>query len=673
MCGFAGFIDRTVAEPAELCRRMASAIAHRGPDDHGIWTDREHGVALGHRRLAILDLSPAGHQPMRSRSDRFVIAFNGEIYNHLNLRSELERSRVAAAWVGHSDTETLLAAIEAWGLRATLERCVGMFAFALWDKKERRLTLVRDRCGEKPLYYGRHGSAFLFSSELKALRVHPRFRGQVNRGALALYLRHNYVPDPYCIYDDTRKLPAGTYLEVDAGGNAGEVTAYWSAARAIEAGQAAPFHGEPAAALAELERILGDAVAGQMVADVPLGAFLSGGIDSSLIVALMQARSARPVRTFTIGFAEAAYDESRFARAVAAHLRTEHTELIVSPQQALAVIPRLPAMYDEPFADSSQIPTALICQLARSHVTVSLSGDAGDEVFGGYNRYLLAGRIWSTVRRIPQPLRRMAGRVVHTLSPDQWDRRFQAVMPLLPRRWRQARIGDRLHKAGDLLAAGTRADLYRALVSHWPHPGSICAAAEEPRSQLTDLMENSHLRHFEEAMMYWDLMTYLPGDILVKVDRAAMAVSLETRVPMLDHRVVEFAWRLPLDMRVRNGEGKWLLRQLLYRYVPRELIDRPKMGFGVPIDAWLRGPLREWAETLLNEARLHAEGIFDPLPVRQKWQEHVEGRRNWAYLLWDVLMFQAWHDTQMPQGRDVLPAAHAACAHDAASGSRRTA
>lgn len=646
MCGIAGFIDRTIAEPQELCRRMASALSHRGPDEHGVWTDPEIGVALGHRRLSILDLSAAGHQPMRSHSDRFVIALNGEIYNHLSIRKELEEAQPARAWRGHSDTETLLAAIESWGLAGGLQRCVGMFAFALWDCKERRLTLARDRCGEKPLYYGRQGRAFLFCSELKALQQHPAFRGRLNRGALALYLRHNYVPDPYCIYDDMQKLPAGTFLEIDANGDAGAITPYWSASQAIEASQARPFHGDEATAVAELERVLGDAIDGQMVADVPLGAFLSGGVDSSLIVALMQARSARPVRTFTVGFSEAAYDESAYARAVASHLQTQHTELIVSPAQALAVIPRLPAMYDEPFADSSQIPTALICQLARSHVTVSLSGDAGDEVFGGYTRYLLAGRIWSTLARIPKPLRRAGRRLACTLSPDEWDRRLQAVAPLLPRRWRGMRIGDRLHKAGDLLSADTRADVYRTLVSHWSRPGSICPGAEEPRSQLTQLMEASRFRHFEEAMMFWDLMSYLPGDILVKVDRAAMAVSLETRVPMLDHRVVEFAWRLPLELRIRNGQGKWLLRQLLYRHVPRHLIERPKMGFGVPIDSWLRGPLREWAETLLGESRLRSDGIFDPLPVRQKWQEHLEGRRNWAYLLWDVLMFQAWHESQ---------------------------
>jgi asparagine synthase (glutamine-hydrolysing) len=645
MCGITGFIDRSLREPDEVCRLMTETLTHRGPDDHGVWLERDCGMALGHRRLSILELSPAGHQPMRSHAGRFAIAFNGEIYNHGSIRRELEDAGRAPPWRGRSDTETLLAAVEAWGLPATLRRCVGMFALALWDREQRRLMLARDRCGEKPLYYGRHGPAFLFGSELKALRAHPAFRAQLNRGVLALYLRHNYVPDPYCIYEDTWKLPAGSYLEIDAAGNPGDVTAYWSAAQAIEASQATPFRGGAAAAVAGLERVLGDAVAGQMVADVPLGAFLSGGVDSSGVVALMQARSSRAVRTFTIGFSEAAYDESGYARAVASHLRTEHTELRVSPAQAQAVIPRLPAMYDEPFADSSQIPTALICQLARSHVTVCLSGDGGDEVFGGYTRYQLAGRIWNMIERVPAPLRRWAGQLMRAVSPDDWDRRRQALGPLLPRRWKETRLSDRLHKAGEVLSAGTRADVYRALVSHWTNPRDVCAGAEEPRSQLVDLMASSRPRSFEEAMMFWDLMTYLPGDILTKVDRAAMAVSLETRIPMLDHRVIEFAWRLPLEMRVRSGQGKWLLRQMLYRHVPRDLIDRPKMGFGVPIDAWLRGPLRDWAEALLGEARLRVEGIFDPAPVRQKWCEHVEGRRNWAYLLWDVLMFQAWRES----------------------------
>ena len=672
MCGIAGYVERGAADLEGPCRRMAAALTRRGPDDAGLWFDAASGVALGHRRLAIIDLSPAGHQPMHSRSERFVIVFNGEIYNYLSVRRELEAAEPGRAWRGHSDTETLLAAIEAWGCAAALRRCVGMFALALWDRQERRLILARDRCGEKPLYYGRQGQAFLFGSELKALRAHPAFRASLDRGALALYLRHNYVPDPHCIYEGIRKLPSGCYLEVDAAGHFGEPVPYWSAAEVVAAAQAEPFGGDAAAAVAELERVLGEAISGQMISDVPLGAFLSGGVDSSLIVALMQARSARPVRTFTIGFAEAAYDESRYARAVAAHLGTEHTELVVSPAQALAVIPQLPAMYDEPFADSSQVPTALICQLARQHVTVCLSGDAGDEVFGGYTRYLLAGRIWNTIGRLPRPLRRMTERMTRVLSPDEWDRSLRALGPLLPRRWRQTRFGDRLHKAGDLLTAGNRADVYRALVSHWSRPEHLSPGAIEPRSHLTALMEHSPFERFEEAMMFWDLLTYLPGDILVKVDRAAMAVSLETRVPMLDHRVIEFAWRLPLELRIRAGEGKWLLRQLLYRHVPRALIDRPKMGFGVPIDAWLRAPLRDWAESLLSESRLRAEGIFDPLVVRQKWAEHLDGSRNWAYLLWDVLMFQAWQESQTSEHRDGQPFA-AASAAAAPAAQRRTA
>jgi asparagine synthase (glutamine-hydrolysing) len=583
---------------------------------------------------------------MSSRGERFVVVFNGEIYNHLKIRRELQQDDPTYSWRGHSDTETLLAAIEAWGLAGALQRCAGMFALALWDRKERSLSLARDRCGEKPLYYGRQGEAFVFGSELKALRRHPAFRGDINRGVLALYLRHNYVPDPFSIYTDIWKLPAGTYLKVDASGRVGEITAYWSAAETVQAAKARPFRGAATEAVAELERILGDAVEDQMLADVPLGAFLSGGIDSSLIVALMQGRARRPVRTFTVGFDEAAYDESSYARAVAAHLGTQHTELVVAPAQAQSVIPRLPTIYDEPFADSSQIPTALICELVRSHVTVCLSGDGGDEVFGGYTRYLVAGRAWRTIARIPKPLRHLSTHLLRSLSPGQWDRTMQAVRPVIPERWRRLRLGDRLHKAADLLTADAQADVYRALTSHWSRPGSISLGAQEPRSKLVDLMQDAPLATFEEAMMYWDLMTYLPGDILVKVDRAAMAVSLETRVPMLDHRVIEFAWGLPLDLRIRGGQGKWLLRQLLYRHVPQQLLDRPKMGFGVPLDRWLRGPLRDWAESLLGEARLRNEGFFDPGPVLHKWRQHLTGTHNWAYLLWDVLMFQGWLEAQ---------------------------
>lgn len=644
MCGIAGFIDRKSPDIESVCAAMTAALSHRGPDDYGYWFQRESGLAMGHRRLAVVDVSPAGHQPMGSASGRYQISFNGEIYNHAALRAELQRSGAATEWRGHSDTETLLAAIEAWGLERALERSVGMFALALWDCAGRRLSLARDRAGEKPLYYGRAGRAFLYGSELKALQAHPDFNAGIDRGCLALFLRHNYVPEPRSIFDGIQRVPAGTLLEVDESGHAGVPRPYWSLAACADLPSQRRFAGSDAEALETLERVLGEAVGLQMVADVPLGAFLSGGVDSSLIVALMQQRSMRRVRTFTIGFTDPQYDESPHARAVAQHLGTDHAELIVTPAEAMAVIPRLPTIYDEPFADSSQIPTLLVSQMARSQVTVSLSGDAGDELFGGYNRYTWAKRV-ADARRWLGPLRGPAAGMIRSLSPETWSGLFGVGDALLPARWRQTRAGDKLHRVADLLG-GTPAQIYRALVSHWPDPGQLVVEGTEPESQLTQLMAAGSGRGFEESMMFWDFLTYLPGDILVKVDRAAMAVSLETRVPMLDHRVIEFAWSLPLALRVRAGKGKWLLKELLSRYVPRALTDRPKTGFGIPIDAWLREPLRDWAEALLDESRMRREGFLNPAPVRQKWLEHLSGRRNWAYWLWDVLMFQSWYEEQ---------------------------
>ena len=574
---------------------------------------------------------------MVSRCRRYVIVFNGEIYNHAELRAAL----ASADWRGHSDTETLLEAIARWGLAAALQRSAGMFALALWDRAQRVLHLARDRIGEKPLYYGRLGRTLVFASELKALRAHAAWRGEVDRGALALLLRHNCIPAPHSIYLGIRKLMPATILSLRADGSADE-TCYWSAGEAARRGVSEPFAGSEADAADELERLLSLSVGRQMVADVPLGAFLSGGIDSSVVVALMQAQSAHPVNTFTIGFDEPGYDEAGHARAVAGHLGTRHCELYVSPRQAMDVIPRLPELYDEPFSDSSQIPTFLVAQLARRQVAVSLSGDGGDELFGGYNRYTVGARLWRNTGWLPRGLRRAAAAAIDAVPPAGWDALFAVFAGLLPSRLRHARPGEKLHKLAGILAAADADDIYRRLVSHWQHPSSVLIRGTEPATVLTDGGNRAMLPDFTQRMMFLDLVSYLPDDILVKVDRAAMAVSLETRVPMLAHELVEFAWRLPLSMKIRGGEGKWLLRQVLYRHVPRALVERPKMGFGVPIDAWLRGPLRDWAEALLDEGRLRREGYFNARPIRAKWLEHLSGRRNWQYLLWDVLMFQAW-------------------------------
>jgi asparagine synthase (glutamine-hydrolysing) len=625
---------------------MAEALAHRGPDDSGVWVDPAGDVALGHRRLSILDLSPEGHQPMRSACGRYVIAFNGEIYNFQELREALGRVGGAPAWRGHSDTEVILASIRHWGLRRAIEDFVGMFAFALWDREERTLHLARDRLGEKPLYYGWMGDAFLFGSELKALRTHPAWRGDVDRGALALFMRHNYIPTPYSIYKGIFKLLPGTLLTLKAGRKEFEIEPYWQARLVVEAGAANPNAMDHTSTVEQLDGLLRRVVAGQMVADVPLGAFLSGGVDSSTVVALMQAQSSRPVKTFTIGFHEGEYNEAEYAKLVARRLGTEHTELYVTPQQAMDVIPRLPQLYDEPFADSSQIPTFLVAQLARQHVTVSLSGDGGDELFAGYNRYAFARGLWNKLRRVPTPMRTLGAASLRSLSPAAWTALLERTGRWLPRRLRYANLGDKLHKLADVLRERDPEALYHGLVSHWQDPGSVVIQGNEHATILTDRRQWAKLGDFTERMMYLDLVSYLPDDILVKVDRAAMGVSLETRVPFLDHRVVEFAWRLPLSLKVRRGQGKWLLRQVLYRYVPKALIERPKMGFGLPIDAWLRGPLRDWAEGLLAESRLRAEGFFRPAPIHRLWREHLSGQRNWQYLLWDVLMFQAWNETQ---------------------------
>jgi len=623
MCGLAGFAAAVSDDLTRDVRRMCEAIVHRGPDDAGEWIDAQSGVALGFRRLSIIDLSPAGHQPMLSPSERYVGTLNGEIYNFEALRAELPPHR----YRGHSDTEVMMAAFDAWGVDEAVRRFNGMFAIAVWDRETRRLRLVRDRMGVKPLHYGFAASTFVYGSELKAIRRHPAFEPRIDRGALRLYLRFLYIPAPYSIYETIRKVMPGTIVTFNPATRDVETTVYWSARETATLGAADRFDGSEDDAAKELEALLLDAVRLRMIADVPLGVFLSGGIDSSLVTALMQAQSATPVRTFTIGFRDGAYDEAPFAKAVARHLGTEHTELVMSEDDVLDVIPKLPAMYDEPFADSSQMPTHLVAMLARRHVTVTLSGDGGDELFGGYARYFLGQRLLRGVRLLPPFLRPAAGWALSAMTPQALARR---------------RIGQRIEKVARMLKANDPDAMYFELVSHWP--GSVVLGGSDAEAPVTRRSEWPALRDPVERMMYFDQISYLPDDILTKVDRASMAVSLESREPLLDYRLVEFAWRLPRSMKVRHGKGKHILRRILHRYVPEPLIDRPKMGFGIPLGAWLRGPLRDWAEALLDPAAIRKHGLLDPAPIRAKWDEHLAGRNDWNFYLWGVLMLQSWLD-----------------------------
>src|SRR5580692_2090514 len=648
MCGITGFLDTSRSKSSEqltlIARRMSTSLSHRGPDADGIWVDQNTGVAFGHRRLSIIDLSPMGAQPMHSAGGRYVITFNGEIYNFKSLRQELEQ--LGETFRGHSDTEIMLAAIARWGVEASLKKFNGMFAFGLWDREEQTLYLSRDRAGEKPLYYGWAGKTLLFGSELKALQQHPDFRGDIDRGSIAVYLRHNYIPAPHSIYKGIYKLPPGTFLTIRGFGSDAPPKPYWSAKVAAEDGLANPFRGSEDEAVNQLDALLNDAVKMRMEADVPLGAFLSGGIDSSLIVAIMQANSKRPVKTFTIGFECSAFNEAESAKAVAKYLGTEHTELYVTPAEAMGVIPLLPTLYDEPFADSSQIPTFLVSQLARRKVTVSLSGDGGDELFGGYDTYLWGRRVQQNIGWMPRPLKAGLAKSLNPLSRFDWNSLLGGSPSVLPQNLRRKDLNRVLQKLAGILNVNQREALYRVLCSYWMDPASVVVGAKEPLTPLTDPSRRAHIEDFMHVMMYLDTLMYLPDDILVKVDRASMGVSLESRVPLLDHRVIEFAWKLPIEMKVKGTLGKVPLRNLLYRYVPKQLVDRPKKGFGVPIHEWLRGPMRSWAEDLLDESRLKSEGFFAAKPIRQKWNEHVSGRRNWQAQLWAVLMFQAWLEQQ---------------------------
>jgi asparagine synthase (glutamine-hydrolysing) len=647
MCGITGFLSSPSSDDHQfeaLVCQMTGQLVHRGPDDFGTWVDRRAGIALGHRRLSILDLSAGGHQPMLSSSGRYVIVFNGEVYNFLSLRHELER--MGHHFRGCSDTEVVLATVDQWGVEEAVLRFNGMFAFAIWDREERQLYLVRDRLGEKPLYYGWMGKSFVFGSELKALRMHPGFRDEIDRGALAMYLRYSCIPAPHSIYRGIRKLPPATMLVVKHcdEGNLPAPVRYWSASEAVLHGAHEPYKGSEKEAAVDLDELLRDAVKMRMVSDVPLGAFLSGGIDSSTIVAMMQAQSTRPVKTLSIGFHDDHYNEAKFANAVAFHLGTDHTKFYVSAEDARQTIPLLPRIFDEPFADSSQIPTYLVSRLARQHVTVSLSGDGGDELFGGYTRYLRWGSVWNKARYLPQPLRQAFSQGLLSVSASQWNHLWRSCSSLLSRDASDDFPGDRIHRLAHLLSAKNDLLRHLAIVSVSGFPCDIVNVNREREPGFRQQIADTNISNFSRYMMLADSISFLPDDILAKVDRVSMAVSLEVRAPFLDHRVFEFAARLPYAMKIRKGRGKWLLRRVVEQYLPKHLFERPKKGFSLPMGEWLRGPLREWAEDLLDPARLRSEGYFQADAVQTLWQEHISRQREVSHHIWAVLMFQSWLD-----------------------------
>lgn len=649
MCGIAGIFRRQggAAALADTVGRMTDALAHRGPDASGVWTDTGGKICLGHRRLSILELSAAGAQPMHSDCGRFSVTFNGEIYNHLDIRRELEADGAAPDWNGHSDTETLLYAIRRWGIEGALQRFNGMFAFAIWDARDQALTLCRDRFGEKPLFYGSIGADFVFASELKAFSRHPQWNPSIDRRAMTAFMRYSYVPAPLTIWEGIRKLEPGSSVAISQDVTPGSFPlsrAYWSMRDQVVAGQNERLS-DPVEATDELERLLSLAVQRQSLSDVPLGAFLSGGIDSSTIVALMQKQSAQPIKTFSIGFAESDFNEAVHARGIARHLATDHTELIIAPTDARDVIPKLADMFDEPFADSSQIPTRLVAALARRSVTVSLSGDGGDELFGGYNRHVWGGRLHARFGSLPIPVRRVVAGLLGWVSPEPANTIGQALGRVLPQRYRILRAGDQIAKIARIVNSSNLDEMYRRLSSIDDDPALAVVGGSESPSWFTNQMSATDQPIDPlDRMTLSDALSYLSDDILQKVDRAAMSVSLETRVPFLDKDVTEFSCRVPPDMKVKDGGGKWLVRQVLDRHVPRKLIDRPKTGFGIPLDDWLRGPLRPWASDLLSLARLQRQGLFDASRVSRIWGEHLSGSRNHGHWLWNVLMAQTWAD-----------------------------
>ena len=634
MCGIAGYIGE-IKNPSDCLTKMAQAINHRGPDSNGLWIGQE-GIGLAHTRLSILDLSTAGHQPMHSVSGNYVLIFNGEIYNHEYLRSELE-SISNRNWLGHSDTETLLASIEEWGIEDTLAKVKGMFAIALWDKKSKNLYLSCDRIGEKPLYYGWVNQQFVFASELKSIKQFPAFKNEIDRNSLAMFLRFNSIPAPYSIYENIYKLEPGQIIKIHSKSKQVQKNSFWSIEEVYKNGNMNKFTGTSKEAVDKLEHLLSSAVSSQMQSDVPLGAFLSGGIDSSTIVALMQSFSNSKVNTFTIGFSSKEYDEAKHAAKVAKYLGTDHYDKYVTDSDALNVIPNLPNIYDEPFADSSQIPTFLVSEFAKQKVTVALSGDAGDELFGGYNRYIFSEKTLNTIFKAPSIIKKLISKSIFSISEEKWSSLLSSHLNN-----RFANIGNKIYKTADILSSKNVRDLHLKLVSQIYNPSEWLKNANEYKSKLNDDIVRFEELNSIESMMAYDLISYLPTDILTKVDRAAMSVSLETRIPFLDLDVIEFSASLPVEFKIRNGVSKWALREVLYRYVPKDLIERPKMGFGVPLAEWLRGPLKDWAESLLDEKRLQHEGFFNVEFVRDKWLEHLSGNRNWSFQLWNVLIFQAW-------------------------------
>jgi asparagine synthase (glutamine-hydrolysing) len=647
MCGIAGFLTCNFnSNSLDDVQRMSDKLIHRGPDSSGSWSDPTAGVYLAHRRLSIVDISPTGHQPMFSQSGRYVFIFNGEVYNHVDLRKQLAAVSVDIKWKGSSDTETLLACFDQWGIENTLKKIVGMFAFAVWDKKLRTLTLARDRMGEKPLYFGWQGNTFIFGSELKALRSHSAFSSEIDRNALALFMRHGYIPTPYSIYQGISKLLPGSLVQVSLEKPEPCISTYWSLVDVAKIGVSHPFTDSKIEAVARLDELVRASIKHQMIADVPLGAFLSGGIDSSLVVAIMQTLSPQPVKTFTIGFHEAAFDEAQHAKSVASHLGTNHTELYVTSQDAQSVIPKLPHLYDEPFADSSQIPTFLVAQMAREHVTVALSGDAGDELFGGYSRYHFADNVWHKLSWLPMPIRTIFARLLQSVSPRQLNTILPHIFKVIGQEKATKNFGATLKKGAEFLTLKNSDDFYHLAVSSWKDPTNLVLKSTEYETVLTGSGFNEMNLNFMQSMMGKDMLSYLPDDILVKVDRAAMGASLETRVPFLDHRIVEFSWSLPIEFNVSQRHGKLLLRDMLANYLPRQLFERPKQGFGVPIEQWLRLPLRTWAEDLINESTVINQGFLDSKILQKKWAEHTSGQFNWQSQLWSVLMFQAWLEEQ---------------------------